>query len=109
VQNTIWHYAVTLFPFPTALHMNVPWKFCLTCGGYSLTYFEWKMLYQHGSKCYYRSEQLACTSTRRAKSPVPFVPIPCLASGSYAVYRNMFVCSVPQCSWEPVYRSWKLL
>ena len=91
VQNTIWHYAVTLFPFPTALYMDVPWKFCLTCGGYSLTYFEWKMLYQRGSKCepsYHQSEQIARTSTRRTKSLVPFVPIPFLASGSYAVCRN---------------------
>jgi hypothetical protein len=37
---------------------------------------------------YYRSEQIAHTSTRRAKSPVPFVPIHYLASGSYAVCGN---------------------
>jgi len=24
VQDTIWHYAVTLFPFPTALYMDAP-------------------------------------------------------------------------------------
>lgn len=71
VQDTKWHYAVTLFSFATALYMDVPWKFCLTWGGYSLTYFEWKMLYQHRSKCelsYYPLEQIAHISTRRAKS-----------------------------------------
>jgi hypothetical protein len=41
---------LTYIHAPICTTEGVPWKVCQVCGGYSLAYFEWKMLYQYGSE-----------------------------------------------------------
>jgi hypothetical protein len=65
VQDTIWHYAFTLFPFPIALYMGVPWKFYLTWGDYSLDLFL-------SEKCYTNmGHYVSWVITDQSRLPIP--------------------------------------